>query len=145
MSRRNAAEVITLAEGAESVGLAVMLADLIRQNLEQNPGKWQDFDRLDARICLEAHDADVTVTLAFSRGRLVIHGNCGSPAIHISATAEALLTLPVVRIVAGLPHLFGQHGRGLRRGLATGQVRISGIFLRPIQLVRFTRLMSVNG
>ncbi len=142
---RNPQELIRLAAGAEEVGLAVMLADLIRQNLEQNPGKWADFDRLDARICLEAHDADVTVTLEFARGTLVIHGRCGAPAIHISATAEALLSLPVVRIVAGLPHLFGPHGRRLRRGLLTGNVRISGIFLRPIQLIRFTRLMSVNG
>jgi len=145
MSGRDTRELIRLAPGAENIGLATMLSDLIRQNLEQNPGKWADFDKLDAHICLEARDADVTVTLEFARGRLVIHGTCGAPSIHISATAEALLTLPIVRIVAGLPHLFGPKGRGLRRGLLTGRVRIAGIFLKPIQLIRFTRLMSVNG
>jgi len=144
MRSRDAQSRITLAPGAESVGLAVMLADLIRQNLEQDPRKWADFDRLDALICLEALDAEVTVTLAFARGTLVIHGSCGAPSIRISAAAESLLTLPIVRIVAGLPHLFGPHGRGLRRGLLTGRVKIAGILLKPIQLIRFTRLMSVN-
>ncbi len=144
MSGRDPQARIRLAPGAEEVGLAVMLADLIRQNLEQDPARWEDFEKLDAHICLEAHDAEVTVTLEFARGTLLIHGERGAPSIHISSTAEGLLSLPVVRIVAGLPHLFGPKGRGLRRGLLTGKVKISGIFLKPIQLIRFTRLMSVN-
>ena len=79
-------------------------------------------------------------------GNLVIHaGVQGAPHIRISATAEELLSLPVVRIVAGLPFLFGPQGRGLRKGLVSGRVKIAGMLQWPLQLVRFTRLMSVNG
>jgi hypothetical protein len=47
--------------------------------------------------------------------------------------------------VFGLPFLFGKEGKGLRTGLITGQVKIRGALRRPAQLVRFTRLISVNG
>jgi hypothetical protein len=144
VSGRDTQALIRLAPGAENVGLAVMLADLIRQNLEQNPGKWADFDRLDALVCLEARDADVTVTLVFAHGTLIIHEGCGNSVIRISAAAKALLALPAVRIVAGFPYLFGSRGRGLRRGLLSGRVRIAGMLLRPVQLIRFTRLISVG-
>jgi len=138
--------VVRLAEGAEEVGLAVMLAELIQQNLEQSPRKWADFTRLHSLISLEAVDADVAVTLAFDLNSLVVHrGIRGTPDIRISASAEGLLGLAAVRIVAGLPSLFGHEAKGLRSGLLTGQVKIAGALRRPAQLVRFTRLMSVNG
>jgi len=136
---------VTLAPGAEAVGLAVMIADLIRQNLAQRPGKWSDFSRLRSRISLEARDAEVSITLAFSEGGVTVHGGIqGDPEIRISATAEALLRLAAVRIVAGLPFLFGSPGRELRAALITGQVRIAGVLRRPAELMRFTRLVSVN-
>jgi len=137
---------VRLAENAQEVGLAAMIVDLIRANLEQNPGKWADLVRLDGPVSLDAVDAGVSVTLAFQGGTLIVHeGIRGSPYIRISASAEALLGLAAVKIRAGLPFLFGRDGRGLRRRLFTGQVRIAGAFRRPIQLIRFTRLMSVNG
>ena len=136
---------IRLAVGAEDVGLAVMLADLIRQNLEQSPRRWADFSRLNSLIFLEARDAGVAITLAFARGELVIHGGIhGDPVIRISATAISLLALPLVRIVAGLPSLFGPAGRGLRRGLFSGEVRIRGMLRNPRQLILLTRLLSVS-
>jgi hypothetical protein len=141
-----AKERVILARGAEEVGLAVMLADLIRQNLEQNPRKWRDFARLGSLISLEAVDADVSATLAFARGALIVHGGIhGAPVMRISASAEALLGLAAVRIVAGLPWLFGREGGALRAGLMSGQVKIAGALRRPAQLIRLTRLMSVNG
>jgi hypothetical protein len=139
-------EHISLAAGAEDIGLASMLADLIRQNLEQNPRKGTDFSRLSTAVAMDVRDAEVMITLVFSRGSLVIHaGIHGAPEIRIRAGAETLLALPRVRIVGGLPHLFGPDGRGLRNGLLTGAVKIHGMFRHPVKLVRLTRLMSVNG
>ncbi len=144
--RWEAREYVRLAEGAAEVGLAVMLADLIRANLEQSPGKWADFARLDSLISLEAVDAEVSVTLAFDRGALTVHGGIhGAPDIRVRASAEGLLGLAAVRIMFGLPFLFGKEGSALRKGLLTGRVKIGGALRRPSQLVRFTRLMSVNG
>jgi len=143
---RRLAENVRLAAGAQEVGLAVIMADLIRANLEHDPRKWTDFAKLDLRISLEAIDADVSVTLAFHGGTLVIHkGIQGLPALGIAASAEALIGLAAVRITAGLPFLFGRDGKALRKALRTGRVKIAGALRRPAQLIRFTRLMSVNG
>ena len=125
--------------------MAVMIADLIRANLGQSPRKWADFNRLNCPISLEAVDADVSITLVFQGGTLVVcEGIQGTPIIRISASAEALIGLAAVRIRVGLPLLFGRKGRGLRTGLLTGHVRIAGALKKPFQLLRFTRLMSVS-
>jgi hypothetical protein len=137
---------VRLSEGAQEAGLALMIVELITANLEQSPGKWQDFARLDSLISLEAVDADVTVTLGFTRGSLTVYeGTHGAPAIRISASSEGLLGLAAVKIKLGLPFLLGREGSALRRGLLSGEVRIRGALRRPLQLIRFTRLMSVNG
>jgi hypothetical protein len=141
-----AAQRIRLAAGAEDVGLAVMLADLIRQNLEQNPRREPDFRKLDASISIEVPDVEVTVTLEFSRGSLIVHdGLRDSSQLRIQAGARNLLALPLVRISAGLPNLLSPDSRILRNGLLSGQVKIRGMFRHPLRLVRFTRLISVNG
>jgi len=141
-----AAPRIRLAAGAEDVGLAVMLADLIRQNLEQNPRREPDFRKLDAVIALEVPDAEVAVTLEFSRGSLIVHGGLrDSLQLRIQAGARNLLALPLVRISAGLPNLLSPDSRILRNGLLSGQVKIRGMLRHPLRLLRFTRLISVNG
>ncbi len=140
------AQRIRLAAGAEGVGLAAMLADLIRQNLEQNPRREPDFRKLDASIALEVPDVEVAVTLEFSRGSLIVHGGLlDASQLRIQAGARNLLALPLVRISVGLPNLLSPDSRILRKGLLSGQVRIRGMFRHPLRLVRFTRLISVNG
>ena len=141
----HARPVVKVDEGAEEVGLAVILAQLIQQNLDQNPRKWDDFKKLSSRISLDAVDAGVSVTLSFDLNSLVVYeGIRGTPDIKISASSEGLLGLANLRIVAGLPSPFGREARGLRAGLLTGGVKIVGALRKPAQLVRFTRLMSVR-
>jgi hypothetical protein len=137
---------IRLAAGAEEVGLAVMLADLIRQNLEQNPRKEPDFGKLDAVIAVEVPDVEVAVTLEFLRGSLVVHGGLAdSPQLLIQAGARNLLALPLVKIWARMPNILSSDSRILRNGLLSGEVKIRGMFRHPLKLLRFTRLISVNG
>jgi hypothetical protein len=139
-------DMITLADDAREAGLAGMMADLISANLRQRPEKSKDFARLDLLITLEAVDAEVAVTLEFRKGSLIVHGSCHQkPEIRISASSELLLGLAAVKIRLGLPDLFGRDARALRRGLLSGRVKMTGALRRPVQLVRFTRLMSVNG
>lgn len=136
---------IVLAPDARDVGLATMLADLVRQSIEQNPKKRVDFDRLDTVIHIHVRDAEVTVSLVFESGRLAVHGGAhGEPRIRISADAEAVLALCMVKIVAGVPHPLHHHNRRLIRMIATGEIRIEGIPRSPLQLLRFTRLVSVR-
>jgi hypothetical protein len=136
---------VSLAPGAEEVGLATMMADLISQNLAHNPSKRNDFDRLEALISIEARDAEVAVTLAFRRGSLLVHpGIHGTPAVHIAADSEPLLKLALLEITAGLPNPFTHAGRALLRSILKGEVRISGALAHPVALLRLTRLISVQ-
>jgi len=138
--------MITLAPDAQRDGLAGMMADLISANLRQNPERAKDFARLDVIITLEAVDAEVAVTLEFRKGSLIVHGSGHhKSAIRISASSELLLALAAVKIRLGLPALLGREAAALRRGLLSGAVRMTGAFRRPLQLVLFTRLVSVNG
>jgi hypothetical protein len=136
---------ISLAPGTEEAGLAIMLADLIRFNLAEDPRKWTDFNRLDRLFEIEARDAAVTVTLEFNRGSLVVHGGrFGSPRVRISANSKTVLELARIRIVHGIPNLFDSTGRDLLKKTLSGSVRIAGALGNLIALVRVTRLMSVS-
>jgi hypothetical protein len=135
---------ISLAPGTEDAGLASMLAELIRFNLLEHPGRGKDFERLNADIAIEARDAEVTVTLVFRRGTLVVHaGVHGKPGLFISADSATVLDLSSLRIAAGVPMLLDARGRRLIAKLAAGEVRIRGL-RRVATLVRLTRLMSVS-
>ena len=141
----SAAFPISLAPGTEEAGLAIMLADLIRFNLLQDPRKWNDFNKLNRLIVIEARDAAVTVTLEFTRGALIVHGGLfDSPRIRISADSKTVLELARLSIVRGLPNLFDSIGRDLLKKTLSGAVRITGALGNLIALVRVTRLMSVN-
>ena len=137
---------ISLAPGTEDAGLASMLADLLRQNLQQQPGKKRDFERLRTTVAIEARDAEVTITLEFLHGALVVHpGALGAPKVRISADSATVLELTTLRIAGGLPMLFDAGGRRLIGKLVAGELEIKGLFRHLPSLLRLTRLMSVNG
>ncbi len=137
---------IELATGAEKIGIATMLADLIRQNLEQNPRKWVDFRKLATSVFIDVIDAEVSITLVFADGALVVHaGIHGEPRIRIATSADILLALCMLKVVNGIPRPLHRDSRGLIGNMLRREVRISGISRSPVQLVRFARLLSVNG
>jgi hypothetical protein len=78
--------VILLDEGAKDVGLADMVFNLIRQNLEQKPHRLSSFLALNSRVAITARDIDITVTLMFEQGRLIIEGDVGSEAHYSCST-----------------------------------------------------------
>jgi hypothetical protein len=85
---------VRLAPGAEENGLANMLADLLRQNLEARPVARARFEAMRGRIVLHARDAEVTLTLDFGGGFVVLHdGALPSPDATIEADADAIVTM----------------------------------------------------
>src|SRR5271155_3497383 len=85
---------IELAPGAENNGFATMLADLVRQNLEAKPHKTSDFGALTCNIAIVAEDADVALTLAFDRGRLVVHdGIHNVPDVTVRGPADVIMAM----------------------------------------------------
>ena len=137
---------IELAPGAENVALAGMLADLIRQNLQQHPEKWKDFSKLSTNVFIDVIDAEVSITLAFASGALIVYsGSHGVSNIRVATTADLLLALCMLRVVNGVPRPFHPDSRALIKNMLRGAVKISGIPRNPLQMFRFARLMSVNG
>lgn len=143
---------ISLAPGAEENAFATMLADLVRQNLESKPHKQTEFRALSGTVALIADDADVALTLAFDRGRLVLHdGIKGVPDVAVRGTADAIMGLsnqPLTRI-GHLPIPHDRAGldvlRGMVKQVRMGELKIYGLVRHFGLLSKLTVVMSVNG
>jgi hypothetical protein len=148
------ATLISLAPGAEDNGLASMLADLVRQNLEAKPHKGEDFRALSGAFAIVADDADVSLTLRFDRGSLTIHdGIVGIPDVTIRGGSDVILALsnlPLTRPL-GLPLPDPRDTEAVKTlktvvgAMRSGAFRVDGMFFHMPMLMRLTRLMSVNG
>jgi hypothetical protein len=145
---------IELAPRAEDNGLASMLADLVRQNLEAKPHKQGDFRALAGSIAIVADDADVALTLRFDHGRLTIHdGIVGIPDVTIrggSDTIMALSNMPLLtRLGLPLPDPRDKEGVAVARSIVSamldGTFHIYGMLFHLPMMMRLTRVMSVNG
>ena len=136
---------IELAQGAETLGLPDMLKDLIGQNLAQRPQKAADFLRLRIRIGLTITDADISITLAFDRGRLTIHPGLQGP-VHISVEAgsDIIMALSNQTIKWGLPYYFDETGREILAAMKTGRLKAKGMLFHLPSMLRFSRVMSVR-
>ncbi len=149
---------VSLADGAEDNGLAVMLADLVRQNLEAKPHKKRDFNALAGSFSIVAEDAEVALTMRFTndgrRGQLTIHdGIVGIPDVTIrggSDTILALSNLPLTRPLGlPIPNPRDRNEVSIMRSvfsdMRAGRVHVYGMAFHLAMLMRLTRVMSVNG
>jgi hypothetical protein len=146
--------VIELAPGAEDNGLASMLAELVRQNLDAKPHKQRDFRALAGAIAIVAEDADVALTLLFDHGKLTIHdGIVGIPDVTIRGSSDTIMALsnsPVsARLGLPFPDPRDKEGvavsRSVREAMKSGRFHIYGLAFHLPMMLRLTRVMSVNG
>jgi hypothetical protein len=145
---------ITLAPGAEDNGLAVMLADLLRQNLESKPHKLRDMKAITGRIAIVADDAEVAMTLRFDGGNLIVYdGIVGIPDVSVRASSDVILALSnmplTTRFALPFPSFRDRDGaKVLREVLAamrSGGMKVHGGALHASMMLHLTRVMSVNG
>jgi hypothetical protein len=145
---------VDLALGAEENGLATMLADLVRQNLQAKPHKKNDFDALDGRVAIVADDADVSLTIVFSLGRATIHdGIVGIPDVTIRGTSDTILALSNMPLSTPLALPFPdprdktavETVRTVVKAMRSGAFRVYGMAFNMPFLLRLTRVMSING
>ena len=136
---------IILDEKATENGMAVMLADLLTQNMEQNPEKANQFRRLSCVVGITAKDAEVKLTMFFNNGSCMVYdGIVGNPDLNIIADSEVILGLSTVPLRGGLPDPFDKDGRAMIKQILSGQLKIQGMLFHPINLVRVTKVFSVN-
>ncbi len=137
---------IELADGADENGLALMISELLRQNLDDRPEKRRDFHRLQGRIAIVVDDARVAITLEFTADRLVVHdGIFGIPDLTIRADTELVTEMSLVELlpVLGLPDLRREHAKNVMRASSEGRIHMVGALQNLATVVRLTRLMSV--
>jgi hypothetical protein len=136
-------EIIILPEAHEA-GLAVMLADLIRQNLERKPGKIKPFYSLRAKVLIEATDIRISVGLKFNSGRLTVTpGFSGKPDLHIITDSASILELSLIKIRFGLPYFFDKNGFRIFKKLLTREIVIKGLLKNLTALLNLTKVVSV--
>lgn len=137
--------LIILDEDARDVGLAEIMVNLIRQNLDQKPKRMASFAGLRIIVFLTARDIGITITLAFRKGKLTVYnGAMGIPDLRIVADHDIILELSLIRIWLGIPNTFDKTGREVLKNLLSGRLRIEGLLRHPLQLTRLTRVISVN-
>jgi hypothetical protein len=145
---------VALAPDASENGLATMLAELVRQNLEAKPHKTADLRALRGRVAIVAEDADVALTLVFDPGgKLTVHdGITGIPNVTIRGPAEAIMalsTMPLTRF--GLPFPDPRDPDAVKTvrtvvdAVRSGALHVYGMMFHLPLLLRLTRLMSIYG
>jgi hypothetical protein len=146
---------VRLAPDALENGLASMLADLVRQNLEAKPQKRRDFVALVGSVAIVADDADVSLTLCFERGgKLTIHdGIVGVPDVTIRGTSEVIMALSNLPLATrlGLPIPSPRDVEAVRTvrtvaaAVRAGKLHVYGMAFHPVMVMKLTRIMSIHG
>jgi hypothetical protein len=128
--------------GPEPSGLAVMVAELIEQNLAR--------DRTRRRllrpsvVVLDVPDAEVTVFLRIHPDAVRVgDGDVADAHLRLQADSGRLLGLTTAPLRLGLPDLLAPEGRAIVRDLLTRRLRIRGLLRHPLRLARVTHLLSV--
>jgi hypothetical protein len=146
---------VQLAPGAEDNGLATMLADLVRQNLEAKPRKNADFRALHGRVCIVAEDADVALTMCFEHGGklTIFDGIVGIPDVTVRGSAEVIMALSNMPLATrlGLPIPDPRDREAVRAvrtvmaAMRTGSFHVYGMLLHLPTVMRLTKVMSIHG
>jgi hypothetical protein len=138
---------IEIAPGSEGNGMVDMLANLIRQNLEDRPDKLADFFRLRGRVAIVAEDVEVSLTLEFNRGQLTLHdGVVGIPDVTVRGDSDNIINMSLIEIMdpTGLPDPRGPVSRQIMAATRQEKIHVYGALRNPLFLLRLTRVMSVN-
>lgn len=136
-------EIIILPEARE-LGLPVMLADLIRQNIENKPEKIKSFESLEAKVLIEIPDIQTSAGLEFHRGKLTLSKDLsGMPDLHILTDSATILDLSLLKIKLGLPYFFDNNGFKILKKILSGEIIIKGLLKNFSVLINLTKVISI--
>ncbi len=136
---------VTMAEGVEDNGMAVMLAEMIKTNLTNKPERVKDFNKLKGTVWITAEDADVEMTMDFNKGSLTVRdGKVGKPILAISTDSATLMDLANIDIKFGMPYYFDETGMMVIKKLLKRELKIKGLLTHTIALTYMTKIMSVK-
>ena len=137
---------VKVTKSAQEIGLAVMLADLLKQNVADNPIKKQIFNLMKGNVVIKATDADVEVTLHFDKGKLTVYGGKkGKPDLEIESDSETIVNLGQLKTVLFMPVFIDSTGREAVKKMLTRELVIRGMLFHPLLLLQLVNVMSVTS
>jgi hypothetical protein len=136
---------VQVAKGSEGCAMAEMLGGLLRSNIEKSPAKASIFRALNTVVGIHIEDIDISLTLEFLGGRLILHeGIAKPPRITIRAESGTVMDLSNVSIRFGLPFFFDETGREILKNVRNGKIRMIAMPWSLLDVIRLTRVMSVQ-
>ena len=129
----------------EVEGLGVMLADLVRGNIEADPTRARLLHGVKGTINVHAHDAEVDVGLEFAGGQMLVHAKPFPKAdLDITTDAETLMGMSSTPLRMGMPDVMFAEGRAVVGKMLRGDLKVRGMMTRSKLLTRLQRLLSVG-
>jgi hypothetical protein len=126
-------------------GLGIMLADLVRGNIEADPTRARLLHGLRGRVNVHAVDAEVDVGLEFRGGQMLVHANPYEKAdLDITCDAETLMGMSSTPLRMGMPDLAKPEGRAVIGKMLRGELKVKGMYAKPKLMTRLQRLLSVE-
>jgi hypothetical protein len=120
---------VVIDEKAKNNGLASMIYQMIKENLEKNPWKEKFAKKINSEISIFAKDAEVKVSLSFKKDKvLVFDGEIFSPDIKISADTSDLIEMTKIKIISllGVLHIpiLGKESFELLKKIIDGRIKL---------------------
>lgn len=127
---------------AEPNGLAEVVGELFRQNLERDPHRRAHLTPTVATIAVS--DAEVALTVRIAPPQVSIaNGSAPEAHLRIRARSDALLRLTAAPLRLGLPDPFRAGGRAVLADLLMRRARVGGLLRHPVRVARLSMLLSV--
>ncbi|MEX1047300.1 MAG: hypothetical protein WD757_08930 [Actinomycetota bacterium] len=128
----------------EPNGLAGILGDLIRTNLEHHPERRSLLKP--ASFAVTAYDIGLSATIEMKSDKVVVTNGvaAGNAAISVRADATTLIELSSVPLRFGMPDLLKAGGRRIVRKLLSGKMRVKGLLAHAPSVARLNKLLSVT-
>jgi len=136
--------VIVKMADAEPNGLATMLGDLLRSNVQRHPHRTMLLRP--ACIGVRASDIGLSATLDLGPGRVTVSNGLAKARLDVKVRSDGatLVELTTVPLLVGLPNVFRSEGRSVVRKLSAGTLKVTGLGRHPFVLMRLMKLLSVN-
>jgi hypothetical protein len=147
MSEAAAVYPVSHQDGDSAGGLSMIVVSLLSENLAGNDATVRVARKIRRPIGLRNKDDGATATIEFRDDvTLVADGLDGGPPVLVEATVQQLLALSQLKILAGgaLPVGFlTPAGMRIVGAILVRRLRVRGLFLHPLTVLRFLAVISV--
>lgn len=129
----------------EPNGLAAMMADLLRANLQRRPERARLL-RSPASFTITGADIGLSLTLRIADGKILVASGKTKPppAVRVRGEGVQLLELSSVPLRFGFPDVCTPEGRAVLHAMRTGKLKVKGLVRHPGMVARLNRLLAVK-